>query len=44
MAILKKEADKVHQEFASEIDKLYPSDTYRSANYLQEVEKFMHYR
>jgi TRAP-type C4-dicarboxylate transport system substrate-binding protein len=44
MALLKKEADKVHKEFAPEIDKLYPGDKYRSANYLEEVEKFMHYK
>jgi TRAP-type C4-dicarboxylate transport system substrate-binding protein len=44
MNTLKEEADSVYKEFAPEINKLYPSDTYRPANYLEEVEKFMHYK
>ncbi len=44
MNTLKKEADSVYKEFAPEINKLYPSDTYRPANYLEEVEKFMRYK
>ncbi|RLB16975.1 MAG: C4-dicarboxylate ABC transporter substrate-binding protein, partial [Deltaproteobacteria bacterium] len=44
MVLLKKQADAVHKQFAPEINKLYSEDKYRSANYLEEVEKFMHYR
>jgi len=44
MAILKKEADSVHVNFAAEIDKLYPGDTYTGKNYLEEVQKYMGYK
>ena len=40
----KKKGDKVHQEFAAEINKLYPGDTYRPKNFLQEVEDYMGYK
>jgi TRAP-type C4-dicarboxylate transport system substrate-binding protein len=43
METLKKEADSVHVEFAPEINKLYAADTYRPANYLEEVQKYMGY-
>ncbi|MEJ2102718.1 MAG: TRAP transporter substrate-binding protein [Desulfobacterales bacterium] len=43
MATLKEEANSVHVKFAPEIDKLYPSDKYRPANYLEEVQKYMGY-
>jgi TRAP-type C4-dicarboxylate transport system substrate-binding protein len=43
MELLKKEANEVHEVFAPEINKLYPGDTYRPANYLQEVQEYMGY-
>jgi hypothetical protein len=44
MAILKKQADKVHDEFREEINKLYPGDTYRPADFLGEVQKYIGYK
>ncbi len=44
MAILKKQADSVHDEFAGEINKLYPGDEYRPDNYLLEVQKYIGYK
>ncbi len=44
MALLRKLGDVAHQKFAPEINKLYPSDTYRPANYLKEVQDYMGYR
>jgi TRAP-type C4-dicarboxylate transport system substrate-binding protein len=43
MAILKSQGDIVHKEYLDEINKLYPGDTYRPANYLEEVEGYMGY-
>ena len=43
MGLLKKEANEVYEVFAPEINKLYPGDTYRPDNYLQEVEDYMGY-
>ena len=43
MDILKSEGDVVHQKFADEINTLYPGDTYRPANYLEEVQGYMGY-
>jgi TRAP-type C4-dicarboxylate transport system substrate-binding protein len=43
MATLKKEGDKTHQAFAAEINKLYPSDTYRPDNYLKQVQDYLGY-
>jgi hypothetical protein len=43
MAILKAQGDKTHQAFAKEINKLYPGDTYRPANYLEEVQGLLGY-
>jgi len=43
MAILKAEGDKTHQAFAAEINKLYPGDTYRPVNFLEEVQGYMGY-
>lgn len=44
MEILRKQGDLVHKKYAPEINKLYPSDTYRPANYLQEVENYLGYQ
>jgi len=44
MALLKKQADSVHNEFAAEINKLYPGDTYRPDNFLLEVQKYIGYK
>jgi TRAP-type C4-dicarboxylate transport system substrate-binding protein len=44
MAILKKQGDVAHQKYAEEINKLYPGDTYKSENYLKEVQKLMGYQ
>jgi tRNA(Ile2) C34 agmatinyltransferase TiaS len=43
MATLKAESNTVFKEFASEINKLYPGDTYRPADYLKEVQVYMGY-
>jgi hypothetical protein len=43
MATLKAQGDKTHQAFAAEINKLYPGDTYRPANYMEEVQDFIGY-
>jgi len=43
MATLKTEANTVYKDFAPEINKLYPGDTYRPADYLKEVEVYMGY-
>jgi len=43
MALLKSQGDVVHKEYLDEINKIYPGDTYRPANYLQEVERYMGY-
>jgi TRAP-type C4-dicarboxylate transport system substrate-binding protein len=43
MAILKDEANSVHQNFAPEINKLQSGDKYRPKDYLLEVQKYMGY-
>ncbi len=43
MALLQSQGDIVHQEFLDEINKLYPGDTYRPANFLEEVQGYMGY-
>jgi TRAP-type C4-dicarboxylate transport system substrate-binding protein len=43
MATLKAQGDKTHQSFAAEINKLYPGDTYRPDNFLEEVQGFIGY-
>jgi len=43
MALLKKQANQVHQVFAPEINKLYPGDSYSSDNYLEAVQDYMGY-
>jgi len=44
MKTLIKEANVVHQDFASEINKNYSGDQYKPANYLQEVQDYMGYK
>ena len=44
MQTLIKQAGAVHQEFASEINKLYGGDKYKSSNYLKEVQDYMGYK
>jgi TRAP-type C4-dicarboxylate transport system substrate-binding protein len=44
MAFLRKKGDAVHKKYAPEINKLYPSDTYRPVNYLEEVDGFIGYK
>jgi len=44
MKSLIKEANVVHQDFASEINKNYSGDKYKPANYLQEVQDYMGYK
>jgi len=44
MAILTKEANSVHINFAPEINKLYEGDKYRPENFLNEVQKYMGYK
>jgi hypothetical protein len=44
MDVLKRQGNAVHEKYAAEINKLYPSDTYRPANYLKEVQDFIGYK
>jgi TRAP-type C4-dicarboxylate transport system substrate-binding protein len=44
MAVLKRKGNVVHEKYAGEINKLYPSDTYRPADYLKEVQEFIGYK
>jgi TRAP-type C4-dicarboxylate transport system substrate-binding protein len=41
---LRREGDVAHKKFAPEINKLYPGDTYRPENYLEEVQVYMGYK
>jgi len=41
MATLKAESKGTYEKYAPEINKLYPGDTYRPANYLKEVQDFL---
>ena len=43
MSVLRKKGDAVHKKYASEINKLYPGDTYRSTDFLKEVQTFLNY-
>lgn len=43
MATLQKLGDTVHQSYAAEINRLYPGDTYRKADFLKQVQAFMGY-
>ena len=40
---IKGKGNAAHVKYAGEINKLYPGDTYRPANYLKEVQDFMGY-
>ena len=40
---IKGKGDAAHVKYAGEINKLYPGDTYRPANYLKEVQDYMGY-
>jgi TRAP-type C4-dicarboxylate transport system substrate-binding protein len=44
MATLKRLGDPVHYKYSKEINQLYPSDTYRPADYLKEVQDFLGYK
>ncbi len=43
MIILQREGDRVHEAYSGEINRLYPGDTYRPDNYLEEVQVFLGY-
>jgi TRAP-type C4-dicarboxylate transport system substrate-binding protein len=43
MDTLKNQGDVAHRKYADEINKLYPGDTFRFANYLQAVQDYMGY-
>jgi hypothetical protein len=44
MEILRKKGDIAHRKFAPQINKLYAGDTYRPANFLQEVQDYIGYQ
>jgi len=44
IALLKKKGDKVHEEYAAEINKNYPGDDYKPDNFLKEVQEYMGYK
>ncbi len=44
MAILRQKGTAVHDQYAAEINKLYPGDTYRPDNYLKDVQDFLGYK
>lgn len=44
MAWLKKKGNAVHKKYAEEINKVYPGDAYRPANFLKEVQDFVGYK
>ncbi|MGD9975678.1 MAG: TRAP transporter substrate-binding protein, partial [Desulfatirhabdiaceae bacterium] len=41
MAILKKQSMDVYEKYAPEINRIYPGDTYKPANFLKEVQDFL---
>jgi C4-dicarboxylate-binding protein DctP len=43
-ATLSKAGNAVHEEYAEEINKLYPGDTYKGDNFLKEVQEYMGYK
>jgi TRAP-type mannitol/chloroaromatic compound transport system substrate-binding protein len=43
MKTLREQGNAVHEKYAEEINKLYPGDTYKPANYLKEVQQYMGY-
>jgi TRAP-type C4-dicarboxylate transport system substrate-binding protein len=44
MTILRQKGTAVHDQYAAEINKLYPGDTYKTENYLKEVQDFLGYK
>ncbi len=44
MEILRKKGDIAHRKFAPQLNKLYAGDTYRPANFLQEVQDYIGYQ
>ena len=44
MAWLKKKGNLAHVKYAAEINKNYPSDKYKPANFLKEVQEYMEYK
>jgi TRAP-type C4-dicarboxylate transport system substrate-binding protein len=44
MVTLRKKGHEVYATYAPEVNKLYPGDTYKSENFLEEVQKFMEYK
>lgn len=44
MATLRAKSNSVHEKFAADINKLYPGDTYKPANFLKEVQDLMGYK
>ena len=44
MAGLKRKGNAAHVKYAEEINKLYPGDPYRPANFLKEVQEYMGYK
>ena len=43
MATLRQQGNAVHIKYASEINMLYPGDTYRPENFLKEVQGYIGY-
>ena len=44
MDVLKRKGNVAHEKYAAEINKLYPGDTYRPANFLKEVQDYIGYK
>jgi TRAP-type C4-dicarboxylate transport system substrate-binding protein len=44
MAWLKKQGNLAHEKYAAEINKNYPTDKYKPANFLKEVQDYMGYK
>ena len=43
-SLLRKQGNVTHETYADEINKIYPGDTYKPANYLKEVQTFLEYK
>ncbi|MCP4401220.1 MAG: TRAP transporter substrate-binding protein [bacterium] len=43
MAILQEQGNAVHDKYAGEINKLYDTDSYKSENFLKDVQEYMEY-
>jgi TRAP-type C4-dicarboxylate transport system substrate-binding protein len=44
IAAMRKLGDSVHAKYTEEINKIYPGDTYKPANFLKEVQNFLGYK